>query len=136
MTSFPKSCDTQLGCSRCVFLQIARNKCTASERCVQPSKDYVIVQSKAKDYVNNQMCFAADHWLIVPTRGCTGVESKDPKCTGKEGGEKFWGIAWDVATTKKGFSGENLTGEKNIYSWGIYLNSVAWRSQHQVRDKN
>jgi hypothetical protein len=133
MPSFPKSCDTQLGCSRCVFLQIARNKCDASERCVlSRQKDYVVIQSKAKDSAKDQMCFAKDHWLVIPTRACTGVESRDPKCTGKHA-EKFWGAAWDVATKQKGFSGEKLVGEKNISSWGIYLNGVTWRSQHQVR---
>ena len=41
-----------------------------------------------------EACFTDDHFMLIPTRPCTGVESPDPKCAGREG-EWYWGYAWD-----------------------------------------
>ncbi|KAI9004018.1 hypothetical protein DFJ74DRAFT_694387 [Hyaloraphidium curvatum] len=121
--------DARLGCPRCVLRLIATRKCTPAERCEpRPSKGYAVMRSREEDPRSpGRGCFTRDHFMLVPTRPCTGIESPDPLCAGAQG-EKYWGYAFDEARAR----GFGVPGGAHPAKWGILLNPKNGRSQHQA----
>lgn len=65
------------------------------------AKGYVVIRTTEDTEKTGpgEGCFTTNHFMLVPTYPCTGVESPDPKCTGREG-ERYWGYAWDEALAR------------------------------------
>ena len=103
----------------------ATERCDARERCVNQG-DYAVFASRETNTNSSAptfgyLCLCANHWLVVPKRPCTGIESMDTKCIQ----EVFWEWAWKAAL-EKGFDAQDLNG------WATLLNPVNSRSQHQM----
>ena len=127
MYDFDAPCtDDRLGCPRCALRYIAVRKCDfATERCVRPSKDYVVFPSREGNETIG-FCYTDNQVMVVPTRPCTGIESPDPKCTGRQG-EKYWAYAWKTAM-ERGLSPSGPTRAQ----WAVALSAMNGRSQHQA----
>jgi hypothetical protein len=135
MLNFPATCtDDHLGCPRCALRYIATRRCDYSQRCTPAYQDgYAILRSSETTPAAGPglMCFTDNQYMIVPTRPCTGMESPDPKCTGREG-EKYWGYAWEAAF-ERGFSANPASDLK----WWAYIsflfsNPLLWASTRRT----
>lgn len=123
--------DDRLGCPRCALRQIAINLCTPAQRCVpNPDKGYAVMRAVEDNAETGpgEACFTTNHFMLVPYRPCTGVESPDPECTGRPA-EKYWGHAWDEARAR-GFGVPD--GPFAGLPWGVLLNPKNARSQHHA----
>lgn len=121
--NFNAPCTTdRLGCPRCAIMDIALNHCDAAQKCVPHYKEGYVVMRTTEDAPSvgpDISCFTTRHYMVLPTRPCTGVDSRDPKCTGREG-EKYWGYSWKEALAL-GF-GDPQTG----------LSSTPWYVLHKA----
>lgn len=68
----------------------------------------------------------ANHYLIMPKRPCSGVESTNPLCTG-DAAEGLWGAAYAQATQRL-----NFTYDDGAPTWAILINGPNRRGVHQM----
>lgn len=129
LSNFPSTCDLQPKCPSCSLWQVLTRKCTVAMGCSLRG-DYAVIRGLDKHATRNDtLCFDRNHYFIVPTRPCTGIESTDTLCTGPEG-EKYWVAAYSFATEELGFEISMAQGSPK--TWGMMINAVNWRSQHQL----
>jgi hypothetical protein len=103
------------------------------ERCKRrEAEGYVVLQNTEIDDVTGQACYANNHWFVLPSIPCTGVESPDPACTGPAA-ERFWAFSYAEAL-QLGFpaNGSSSDGSRQAPAWATLLNPAQRRSQHQA----
>jgi len=131
MHEFQDGCDKQRGCIGCALYEVVQAQCTPGQRCVvQRSKGVKVAVLLAKEFDDDNVnyCFTNNHWMVVPTRVCIGIEVPTRACTGPPA-ERYWAAAWSVAM-KKGFDPSGRTANGSM--WGVLLNPANGRSQHQT----
>lgn len=134
VADYNAGCDEQPGCVGCALWDEVTNSCTVTpfESCTRAANGrYAVLKSReSPEWDDAALCLTVNHWMVVPTIPCTGIDSPDPRCTGPEG-EDFWGFSWDVAM-EKGFPPSGSNASTPGPDWGIYINSPPRRSQHQM----
>lgn len=73
-------------------------------------------------------CFVPNRYLVIAAEPCVGIESA--QCTLGQRGEEYWKDALNTAK-EKGFS----VSDRNQTPFGVYLNPINGRSQHQLHIK-
>lgn len=131
MADIRSACDSQAGCAACGLWRIMRacsrgTGAAIGEQCYTTG-DHVVLLSREED--QGITCLTNNHWLVLPTAPCTGVESADPACAGAEG-ERHWGSAQEEAL-RLGFAA-NGSADGQGPTWGILINPAQQRSQHQM----
>jgi hypothetical protein len=131
MADIRSACDSQAGCAACGLWRTVQacSRGTGSaigEQCYTTG-DHVVLLSREEDH--GTTCLTNNHWLVLPTAPCTGVESADPACAGAEG-ERHWGSAQEEAL-RLGFAA-NGSADGQGPTWGILINPAQRRSQHQM----
>lgn len=77
---------------------------------------------------HGRRCVAGDRWQLLPNIPCTGIEDRDPACTGAEG-EVWWQYAWEEGL-KRGFPRPGHGGGRP--EWALVMASPLWRSHQQM----
>ena len=92
----------------------------------------MVLQNTEIDDVTGQACYANNHWFVLPSIPCTGVESPDPACTGPAA-ERFWAFSYAEAL-QLGFpaNGSSSDGSRQAPAWATLLNPAQRRSQNQA----
>ncbi|PRW56202.1 CDP-diacylglycerol diphosphatase [Chlorella sorokiniana] len=127
LEDFELTCDKQRGCAGCSLWHTVETCGTLqqTEECTDRPA-FILLQAVEGDANTGLPCLTQNHWMLVPKVPCTGVESADPACTGRQG-ELWWSRAFAEATQSLNFS---LAA--NATPWAVMAGSAVRRSQHQM----
>uniref|UniRef100_A0A383V7W7 Uncharacterized protein n=1 Tax=Tetradesmus obliquus TaxID=3088 RepID=A0A383V7W7_TETOB len=151
MANFKTTCadPANAGCNRCAIYKVMQACAAQSSPWPTPSQkgeeacryhstagNYVIVKSRTVDSTQtsqhekdpetgSNICIMPNHYILMPTTACTGVDDSNSKCTGPT-------VAyWDGAVRHGYGSSAGDLGFGNSH-WAVMINAPDERGQHQM----
>ncbi|WIA38877.1 hypothetical protein OEZ86_002152 [Tetradesmus obliquus] len=154
MASFRSNCadPDNAGCDRCAIYKIMQackaffttnppafpkpaEKPTQAYRYYSKTGNYVIVKSLNGDKsatggqlnpeTGSNLCIMPQHYILMPTAACTGVDDNSAQCTGSSV------TYWEGAVRHGYLSGPGDLGFGNS-DWAVMINAPDERGQHQM----
>ncbi|WIA38875.1 hypothetical protein OEZ86_002150 [Tetradesmus obliquus] len=152
MANFRATCanPANAGCNRCAIYKVMQACAAQSSPWPTPSQkpeeacryhstagNYVIVKSRTADPSQKtqaekdpergtNLCIMPNHYILMPTAACTGVDDKQAKCTGPT--VEYW----DGAVRHGYNSGAGDLGFGPNKDWAVMINAPDERGQHQM----